>query len=323
MRSIDRRFRSSKPRWSSGIRIAARSQDPHDDALAVQGGDRGHAEVEPPSLHAHADPPVLWQAALRDVQLRHDLDPRGDRRPETLGRGLGVEEHAVDPVPDPKGVLEGLDVHVGGVRLDRVLDQEVDQTDHRGVERHVPEGGHVLAARVVSAILLAHGLDDLLDRGGAGAEVPLDRLEDRAFHGHREADVESQRAAQLVDHGRVGRIGAGDHEHPVLDGQWTEAVLAHVLRGQPLEEGRGRRELVPTDVGDLEVPGERLRDLLGARQPKAHQRVGQALPGGLAVRFGPRQLCLREEPGAGQPASKGRGVAGFHEVTPRFASATR
>ena len=44
-----------------------------------------------------------------------------------------------------------------------------------------------------------------------------------------QADIEPERAPELVDHGRVGRVGAGDHEGAVLDGQGTEAVLAHVL----------------------------------------------------------------------------------------------
>ena len=291
-------------------------EDPHDDALAVERGHRRHAEVEPPPLEAHADAAVLGQAPLGDVQLRHDLDARGDRRLEALRRRLGVEEHAVDAVADPEAVLERLDVDVGRVRLDRVLDEEVDQPDHRRVERHVPERGEVLAAGVVSALVVADRLDDLLDRRRARPEVALDRLEDRGLGGHGQADVDPQRPAQLVDDGRVGRIGAGHHEDAVLDGEGTEAVLAHVLGRQPLEERRARRELLAADVGDLEVAGESLPHLLRAREAEPDQRVGQMLAGGLTVCLGPRQLSVREEACPGQPSSEGRGMAGFHGLEP-------
>ena len=181
----------------------------------------------------------------------------------------------------------------------------------------------VLAAGVVSALVVADRLDDLLHRRRAGAEVPLDRLEDRGFGRHRQADVDPQRSAQFVDDGRVGRIGARHHEDAVIDGEGTEAVLTHVLGRQPLEEWRARGELVATDVGDLEVPGQGLSHLLGAREPEPDERVGQMLAGGLTVCLGPRQLCVREEACPGQPSSEGRGMAGIHGVEPKFASAIR
>ena len=103
-------------------------------------------------------------------------------------------------------VLERLDVDVGGVGLDRVLDQEVDEADDRRVERHVPERGEVLASRLVPALVVPHRLDDLLDRGRAGAEVPLDRLEDRRLGGDRQPHVEPEacRAVRPRSSGRSG-----------------------------------------------------------------------------------------------------------------------
>src|SRR5262245_3694609 len=65
--------------------------------------------------------------------------------------------------------------------------------------------------------------------------------------------------------GAVGCVGAHDHQHPVLDGQGAEAVLAHVLGRESLEERRTRGELVAHHVGDLEVAGQGLRDVLRAR----------------------------------------------------------
>jgi hypothetical protein len=80
------------------------------------------------------------------------------------------------------------------------------------------------------------------------------------------AHVHPQRAAEIVHHGGVGRVRAGHHQDAVLDGEGTEAVLAHVLGREALEERRARGELVAPDVGDLEVAGQRLAHLLRARQ---------------------------------------------------------
>ena len=169
-------------------------------------------------------------------------------------------------------------------------------------------------AGLLAALVLAHGLDDLLDRGGARAEVALDRLEDRGLGRDGQTDVEPERAPELVHHGRVGGIGAGDHQGAAVDRQGAKAVLAHVLGGQPLEEGRARRELGPVDVADLEVAGQGLGDLVGTRQPEPDQGVGQALARRLAVGLGPSQLRLRQEASRREPSSEGRGVAGIHGV---------
>ena len=50
---------------------------------------------------ADLDAAVLRQALLGDVELRHDLDARGDRVAELQRRRHDVVEHAVDAVPDP------------------------------------------------------------------------------------------------------------------------------------------------------------------------------------------------------------------------------
>ena len=170
----------------------------------------------------------------------------------------------------------------------------------------------ILAPGVLPALVVPHGLDDLLDRRGAGAEVPLDRLDDRRLRGHRQAHVHPQRSAEVVDDRRIGRVGAGHHQDAVLDGKRAEAVLAHVLGRQALEERGSRGELVSPDVGDLEVAGQRLAHLFRAREAEPDERVGQMLTRGLTVRLGPRQLCVREEACTGQPSSERRGMAGIH-----------
>ena len=58
-------------------------EQPQHDLLAPEGGQRGDAEVHVAAavldLEADLDAAVLGQALLRDVQLGHDLDARGER----------------------------------------------------------------------------------------------------------------------------------------------------------------------------------------------------------------------------------------------------
>ena len=106
--------------------------------LAVDGGHGRDADVHAPAAgRGDADAPVLGQAPLGDVHLRHDLDARGERGLQPPRRRLLVVEDAVDAIAHPQAVLEGLDVDVRGFGVHGLLDEEVDQPDHRRLEGHV------------------------------------------------------------------------------------------------------------------------------------------------------------------------------------------
>ena len=55
-----------------GLRAAA--QQAHDDALAINGRHGGYAQVVFDAAHSLPETPILRQAALGDVEVRHDLD---------------------------------------------------------------------------------------------------------------------------------------------------------------------------------------------------------------------------------------------------------
>src|SRR5271167_1695910 len=58
------------------------------DFLAVQRGYRGDPEVYLVAAHGQLDAPVLRQTALGDIEPRHDLDTRDDRRLQPRRRRL-------------------------------------------------------------------------------------------------------------------------------------------------------------------------------------------------------------------------------------------
>src|SRR5215467_14468123 len=87
--------------------------------------------------HRKFDPAILWQAPFGDIQHRHNLDARDNRRLKAPWRRLDLVEHTVIAVTNTKTILERVDVDVRRAGLDRVRDQLIYQTDERGLARQV------------------------------------------------------------------------------------------------------------------------------------------------------------------------------------------
>ena len=79
--------------------------------------------------HRHA--PILWLAALGDVDVRHDLEPRDDAVLNVLGCALHDMQNTIDAVTHHELVFAGLDMNVRRVVLDALADEQVDET-HNG-----------------------------------------------------------------------------------------------------------------------------------------------------------------------------------------------
>ncbi len=86
-------------------------------AAARKGAD---AEVDLAAVQHHVDAAVLRQAALADVQRRHDLDAAGDRAEQVLRHLQRLVQPAVDAVADSQAAFGRLDVDVAGAFLDGV-----------------------------------------------------------------------------------------------------------------------------------------------------------------------------------------------------------
>ena len=122
---------------------------------------------------ADLDAAVLRQALLGDVELRHDLDARGDRVAHLQRRRHHVVEDAVDAVADPVFLLVGLDVDVAGALGDRRHQDDVHELDDR---RLLALAGQRLGADLLEVV---HDLDfadvgrHLLERLGGHLEGAL------------------------------------------------------------------------------------------------------------------------------------------------------
>ena len=77
------------------------------------------------------DAAVLRNAALGDVEARHDLEAGDQRRPHLDGRLHDLLERAVDAVADAQLLLEALEVNVRRAFLERIGHDGVDKLDDR------------------------------------------------------------------------------------------------------------------------------------------------------------------------------------------------
>ena len=84
---------------------------PNGDALVVERGANIRL-VKHATGDAELDPTVLRHAPFSDVQLRHDLEARGDGRAQAGRQDLRFPQVAVDAVSNRDAVGSGLDMDV-------------------------------------------------------------------------------------------------------------------------------------------------------------------------------------------------------------------
>ena len=117
----------------------------HDDALAVESGDGGDAEVDFAAEDLDLDAAVLRETALGDVELGHQLEARDDGGLHFARGHVLVEQDAVDAEADAEFLFERLDVDVAGALLDGGGDHGVDEANDRRFAGHVAQVFEILA----------------------------------------------------------------------------------------------------------------------------------------------------------------------------------
>ena len=92
----------------------------------------GNTEIDGAALIARLETSVLRNAAFGNIEFRHDLDARKNRRVMFLGdRRHGFGQRAVDAVLHTDFGVARLDVDVARSPLERRKDDRVDQPDDR------------------------------------------------------------------------------------------------------------------------------------------------------------------------------------------------
>ena len=245
-------------------------EHPHHHALAEKRRQHAHAEVDRMAAHRQLDPAVLRKTPLGDVEIRHHLDPSGDRKGEMLRRRHHLLQHAVGLQPDPELMLERLEVDVAGAVADRHQEHHVEELadrralgqrlNAREVDRAVPVGRRSRCS--LQVLVAGQFVDDRFDRVGRGRIILLDRLLNLGFRRHADLDVVAEQHPQLVGDLNLLRLRRRDREPVALQRERHDAVeLRHRLADDLQHVALERRV---SQLGDGRSPllGERLRQLL-------------------------------------------------------------
>ena len=105
-------------------------QNANDDRFAERARQDRDAEIHRAALDPQLEPPVLRDAAFRNVQLRHDFDP-GDHRPvePKVQRFHRQIEDPIDAILDFDRHVRRLDVDVAGSLLEGGQNRGIDEPD--------------------------------------------------------------------------------------------------------------------------------------------------------------------------------------------------
>ena len=106
-------------------------QHTHHDALAVHRGHGRDTQVQLAAFHAGFDTAVLRQAALGNVQMRHQLNARAHRSRQARRHQLAGVDHTVHAVTHVQTVVKRLQMDVGRAQVGHLANNAVDQADHR------------------------------------------------------------------------------------------------------------------------------------------------------------------------------------------------
>ena len=274
------------------VGLLALVEETQRDRLRVDRRDRRDADIEDVLAVAEVDASVLREAALGDVEARHDLQARDDRVLEA-GEVVGErdrDEDAVDAVADAQVVLLRLEMDVRRAFGDGLRQHLGDEADDRGVLVGLIGRGDFGGGEIVAFVLEAAGAHAvvLVDEGGHAfgrGEVPL-------------------RAAGGEGRDPVGRIGVGRQRR-------HEAEAAGFAAG---EEGRddlgfggdARRQ----DLHPIGIDGGLLEDFEAREAGELGEELGLVEAEGLGEELEaglPRRLRERGAGLVGQALGEGRG----------------
>ena len=206
----------------------ARAQQTHHNVLAPDRREHAQADVDGSTVADIAKLAVLRPARLRQVEIRHDLDPLDDAAVARQRRPLHAPQRPVDPVSQVQLVLVRADVNVRRTRRHRLADDLIHRRHNRlvvGPQHRVGSGVGRVRLRLVILVRPVRSYERVraLDQGSK-----RDGLTD-----HR-VDVRLEQASKPIDPLKIHRV---DHAHgrQALEHEQRKRVKLprHRSRNQP------------------------------------------------------------------------------------------
>jgi len=217
-------------------------------------------------------------------------------------------QHAVDRHPDPDLLLIGLDVDVGGIALDRLGYQAVDQLGRRAA---LDGRGHLrggISARLllflqdlqVSGIHvglgLIHGLHHILQHAGRPVLL-VDGRPDGGLGGYHRTDLETGGEFYVLHGQDIVGVDHGHGHAPSQARQGDQSVLLGYMGRYQFKDGLVDLVIVQVDRGDVELLAQEGHHLVLGDKSQFYQQGAQPLARGLLFLKGLLQLLRADHPG--------------------------
>ena len=218
-------------------RDTAGIQHPDHGLFATVAGESADAEIDLAAVEHHIHPPILGQAALADVQARHDLDAAGDGTNQVQGNFQRLVELAVDAVADARAALRGLNVNVARPFADGVVDHVIDQADDRRLPRHVGRGvGDVRDRLDEGHVPLLVSIDNVVDDERLAVRQRGDHPPDVLGRRRDDLDFQAGQAADFVDQKEVRRLGDRNGERAADAKQREDQIFLDIFPRQDVDD---------------------------------------------------------------------------------------
>ena len=245
-------------------------------------------QIQVPAADGDLDAPVLRNALLRDLHLRHDLEARENRTLQALRRRVHLAERAIDAVADAELLLHRLDVDIGRLHLDRRRDDHVGELDDRAV---------IAGGRVVGPVLITR-------RNGRVGAVGVNLVHRRLDLGNRRKDrvdvLPRQHVAKRIDGIVAHRVDERDRHGRLVRDHGDDPVLLRDVGGNRPHRLFGDRLGVQMAIFETKLVGDRAEDGILVDHPAGQKRVQRRLVLGLHRLRGGKHLLGGEIAALGQ-----------------------
>ena len=196
-----------------------------------------HTKVDGFTRHRKRDTTVLRDTALRNIEVRKNLNTRNDRGSHLDVGGLHLVKSAVDAVTDLKVVFKRLDMNIRRAVDYALIKNEVYKADdRRGIRRRF-DGRDIIGVGA-HRIFIGHTLAERFDHVGYGivgiAVILGDAVHNVLLAREDEPDLLRKRKEHFVGNARVDEVERGERNRHVVGRDRENIVHSSGRRGNRL-----------------------------------------------------------------------------------------
>ena len=269
------------------------TQQAHHHRFAVLRGTSGDTHIHALIAHPHMETSVLRQAFFGDVQARHQLETQHQCGSNfTVSFSLQMH-HPVDAKAYHQPTFLRLDVYVGRAYLRGVVKHGLQQLDHRRLFH-----ADAISQRAEVYIGVAYIFTELACQAGDFIGAPITAIntfQQLSFGDHRDVNIPFDNARDFIKGGQIGRIGHANQQHALALFQHNRAKTPRLAFRQHPDHLDIDVVVLEIDIGDVELLGERLGNMLFSDKGIVHQHAPQLASTTLLLLKCETELILRNK----------------------------